>query len=116
MTPEEIIQYCLSKQYVTEETPFGPDTAVYKVCGKMFLLIGLDDPTSVNVKCNPEKAIEWREQYEEVQPGFHMNKTHWNTVSIVGRLSNRLIKEMIDLSYNEVVAGLPKKVRLSLFC
>ena len=77
----------------------------------MFLLVGLDQPDSFNVKCEPEKAVRLREEYEEVQPGYHMNKTHWNTVSIKGRLTDPQLKDMIDHSYELVVASLPKTKR-----
>ena len=114
MNIESIRDYCLAKAGVAETMPFGPDTLVFKVLDKMFLLIGLNDPDSFNVKCDPEKAVQLREQYDEVQPGYHMNKMHWNTVSIVGRLTDPQLKEMIDHSYALVVSALPKKTRESL--
>ena len=88
--------------------PFGPDTLVFKVLDKMFLLIGLNNPDSFNVKCDPEKAVRLSEEYEEVQPGYHMNKTHWNSVYIKGRLTEPQLKEMIDHSYDLVVSSLSK--------
>ncbi|MGZ5190494.1 MAG: MmcQ/YjbR family DNA-binding protein, partial [Flavisolibacter sp.] len=92
--------------------PFGPDTLVYKVSGKMFLLTGLDDAQlSFNVKCDPEKAVELREQYACVSPGYHMNKQHWNTIKVDGSLSARQLKEWIDHSYDLVKESLPKKLR-----
>ena len=88
--------------------PFGPDTLVFKVLDKMFLLISLNKPDSFNVKCDPEKAISLREEYDEVQPGYHMSKIHWNTVYFNGRLKEIQLQEMIDDSYALVVASLPK--------
>ena len=107
--------YCLSKPAVEETLPFGPDTLVFKVAGKVFLLAGLDnDPLSFNVKCDPDLAIELRERYDAVQPGYHMNKKHWNTVTVDGSVSGKLLKEWIDHSYELVVDSLPAKVRAEL--
>jgi predicted DNA-binding protein (MmcQ/YjbR family) len=101
--------YCTAKKGVEETLPFGPDTLVYKVMGKAFLLTGINGVVeSFNVKCDPDKAIELREQYDCVQPGYHMNKKHWNTISTQGT-SLKLMKEWIDHSYDLVVSGLPKK-------
>jgi predicted DNA-binding protein (MmcQ/YjbR family) len=108
MNIESLRNYCLTKLGVAETFPFGPETLVFKVLDKMFLLISLDKPDSFNVKCDPEKAILLREEYDEVQPGYHMSKIHWNTVNIKGRLTERQLKEIIDDSYNLVVASLPK--------
>lgn len=108
MNIESLREYCLLKPGVAETLPFGPDTLVFKVMDKMFLLVSLNNPESFNVKCDPEKAVILREEYEEVQPGYHMNKTHWNTVSIHGRLTESQLKEMIDHSYSLVVSSLPK--------
>ena len=91
MNIEEFRQYCLSKKGVTEEFPFGPDTLVFKVMGKMFALTNLDGDFSINLKCDPDLAIDLREQYPAVLPGYHMNKKHWNTIAIDGSLSNKLI-------------------------
>lgn len=103
MNIETIREYCLSKKDVEEGFPFGDDTLVFKVKSKIFLLIGLNNDTlQFNVKCNPEKAIELREQYNSVIPGYHMNKKHWNTILIDGSVSSKLIKEWIDDSYNLV--------------
>jgi predicted DNA-binding protein (MmcQ/YjbR family) len=97
---------------VTEEFPFDETTLVFKVMGKMFALTGLDESEfKVNLKCDPERAIELREQYDHITAGFHMNKKHWNTVKPDGSLSNELFKELIDHSYDLVVKGLPKKLR-----
>jgi predicted DNA-binding protein (MmcQ/YjbR family) len=105
---EELRDYCLQKPGVTETFPFGEDTLVFKVGDKIFLLTGLDSH-SINVKCDPEKAIELREQYSEVQPGYHMNKKHWNTVHTDGSLTNKQLRDMVDHSYELVFASLPKK-------
>ena len=114
MNIEEFRQYCLSKKGVTEEFPFGEDTLVYKVMGKMFALTDLVDALSVNLKCDPEKAIVLREEYPSVLPGYHMNKQHWNTVLIDGSISDNLIKEWIDHSYDLVVKSLTKKQQQEL--
>ena len=108
MNIETLRDYCLTKAHVEETFPFGEETLVFKVMDKIFLLTGLDQPDRFNVKCDPERALSLREEYEEVQPGYHMNKTHWNTVYINGRLSDQQLKEMIDHSYNLIVKSLPK--------
>ncbi len=116
MDIEILREYCLSKKAVEEGFPFGEDTLVFKVAGKLFLLTGLNsNPLQFNVKCDPEKALELRERYYAVQPGYHMNKKHWNTVVADGSLSSALIKEMIDDSYNLIVKSLPKNVRDQIF-
>ena len=98
---DEIREYCLSKPGVEEAQPFGPDVLVYKVKDKLFLLTGFDnDPVQFNVKCDPEKAIELREEFPDtVLPGYHMNKKHWNTVLVNGVLSTKQLRAMIDDSY-----------------
>lgn len=112
MNIEYLQNYCLAKPGVEETLPFGPDTLVYKVGGKMFLLTSLDsEEFQFNVKCDPDKAIELREQYDCVQPGYHMNKKHWNTITVDGSVSTALLKEWIDDSYNLVVESLPVKVK-----
>ena len=113
MDLEKIRSYCLKKKGVTETLPFDEETPVYKVMGKMFLLSNLTPPVSINIKCDPELAVEFRERYEAVTPGFHMNKTHWNTVLLDGTVPDKYIFEWIDMSYNLVVASLPRKVRES---
>jgi len=113
MDIESFRNYCLSKQMTSEHTPFGPDTLVFKVCGKMFALCDFEFE-SFNVKCSPELAIELREKYDEVQPGYHMNKKHWNTIQANGRLPDQLMRDWIDLSYDLVVKTLTIKQR-SLF-
>ncbi len=112
---EEFRTYCLAKKGVTEEFPFDESTLVFKVMGKVFALTGLDKiPFSVNLKCDPEYALELREQYPEVAPGYHMNKKHWNTVNFSGGLPTNLMTALIDHSYDLVVKGLPKKIRVTL--
>jgi predicted DNA-binding protein (MmcQ/YjbR family) len=109
---EELREYCISKALTTEETPFGPDTLVFKVLGKVFLLVGLDqvDELTFNVKCDPEYAIELREKYEHtVFPGYHMNKKHWNTVFANRQLSDQALRELIDHSFDLIVGSLSKK-------
>ncbi|MFM6975362.1 MAG: MmcQ/YjbR family DNA-binding protein [Sphingobacteriaceae bacterium] len=108
MDIESIRMYCLEKPGVTEGLPFGDSVLVFKVSGKMFLLLDLTGGETINVKCDPEKAQELRADFEEVQPGYHMNKTHWNTVFLKGRLTVQQIKAMIDDSYELIVASLPK--------
>jgi len=114
MNIETLRAYCLSKEGVTEGFPFDESTLVFKVMGKMFALTDLVDEFSINLKCDPEKAIELREMYASVQPGYHMSKKHWNTIYVDGSISDKLICEWIDDSYNLIVASLPAKVRNSM--
>jgi len=115
MDIESLREYCLAKPAVEEGFPFGETTLVFKVKGKLFLLVGLDRPVlQFNVKCDPEKAIEWREQFAAVQPGYHMNKRLWNTVIVDGSISNKILKEMVDDSYWLVIKSLPKKDQAGL--
>lgn len=108
MNIETLREYCLSKPGVEESLPFGPDTLVFKVSAKIFLLTGLNsDDLRFNVKCNPGKAVELREEYSCVLPGFHMNKKHWNTIVADGSVSNKQLKEWIDWSY-DLVTGKKK--------
>jgi predicted DNA-binding protein (MmcQ/YjbR family) len=111
MNIEELREYCIAKSCVTEGFPFDEETLVLKVYGKMFALISLSGDRSINLKCDPEKAIELRERYACVEPGYHMNKAHWNTVRIDGTVPDSLIKEWIDHSYQLVVASVPKSKR-----
>jgi predicted DNA-binding protein (MmcQ/YjbR family) len=104
MNIESLREYCLSKPGAEETLPFGPDTLVYKVGGKAFLLTGLDsEEFRFNVKCDPDKAIELREEFPCVLPGWHMNKKHWNTIVVDGSVSSKQLKEWIDHSYDLVV-------------
>ncbi|NJB87700.1 putative DNA-binding protein (MmcQ/YjbR family) [Lewinella marina] len=113
MNLETFRAYCLAKPATTESLPFGPDTLVLKVAGKMFALTGLDaEDFRINLKCEPQRAIELRERHPEIVPGYHMNKRHWNTVRVEqGQFTDAFVESLIDHSYDLVVAGLPKKVR-----
>jgi len=111
MNVETFREYCLAKKGVTEEFPFDENTLVFKVMGKIFALTNLEKSNfTINLKCEPEKAILLREQYKAVQPGYHMNKKHWNTI-YAENISDNLLKQWIDDSYRLVVAGLPKKYK-----
>ena len=112
MTFDTFRSYCLAKPHTTESMPFDEETLVFKVAGKMFALTDtMSLPLSVNLKCQPELALELRERYDAVRPGYHQNKKHWNTVVMDGTIPASELREMIDHSYDVVVAGLPKKVR-----
>ncbi|KJY46566.1 MmcQ-like protein [Streptomyces sp. NRRL S-444] len=114
MTPAELRAFCLGFNAAVEEFPFTPETSVFKVLGKMFALTSLDgEPLKVNLKCEPELAVRLREEHEAIAPGWHMNKRHWNTVT-VGALPDALVRELIEDSYDLVVAGLPRAERLRL--
>jgi predicted DNA-binding protein (MmcQ/YjbR family) len=107
--------YCLRKAGVSESTPFGEEHLVFKVGAKMFALLTLEEvPPTANLKCDPDRALELRDRYEEVRPGYHMNKKHWNTVELVGAIPEAELREMIDHSYELVVASLPKSARAAL--
>jgi predicted DNA-binding protein (MmcQ/YjbR family) len=109
---ESFREYCLAKPGATEGTPFGETVIVFKVGGKMFALAALDEvPTTVNLNCDPDLALELRDRYEEVRPGYHMNKKHWNTVELGSGVPDAEIKRMIDHSYELVVRSLAKKER-----
>lgn len=115
MDLETIRKYCLEKKSTTESFPFDNSTLVFKVRGKIFLLMGLNRlPLQFNVKCDPEKAEELREEYSSVIPAFHMNKKHWNTIILDGQISARLVREWIDESYALVIKSLPLKERKKL--
>lgn len=116
MNIEDFRTYCLSKKGVTEGFPFGEETLVFKVLNKMFAATNIEwDEFAVNLKCNPERAIELREQHPCIQPGYHMNKKHWNTVYFNdGTLSDDFLKALIDDSYDLVVQSMPKKMRENL--
>ncbi|MFN8255564.1 MAG: MmcQ/YjbR family DNA-binding protein [Bacteroidales bacterium] len=114
MNIEDFREYCIQKKGVTESFPFGDDTLVLKVGDKIFALANLNGPFTINLKCDPEKAIELRERYPSIRPGYHMNKQHWNTIEMDGSLPQKLVKEMIDLSYSLIYNKLPKSVKLRL--
>lgn len=115
MDIETFREYCLSKPGVDESFPFGEDTLVFKVMGKMFALTGLEaESFRVNLKCEPLRAVELREAHPQIQPGYHMNKKHWNTVDFEDGLPDALLAELIDHSYELVVKGLPKKLQQDL--
>jgi predicted DNA-binding protein (MmcQ/YjbR family) len=115
MNLETYYEYCLSKKRVTEHFPFDEDTLVFKVGGKMFALSSLSQwekgQPSVNLKCDPERAQELRAEYDDIQPGFHMSKTHWNTIAINASVPDVLVKELIDHSYELVFKSLTKKLQ-----
>jgi predicted DNA-binding protein (MmcQ/YjbR family) len=114
MNIESFREYCLSKPGTTESFPFDEQTLVFKVINKMFALTGLERvPFAVNLKCDPERAIELRGEYDDIQPGYHMSKKHWNTINCEGEVSEKFIKELIDHSYDLVWNSLPKKVRVA---
>ncbi len=109
MNIEEYRSYCLSLPGTEEKIPFGPGALVFFVMGKMYALVDLDDFSLINLKCDPLKAIELREEYEFVTPGYHMNKKHWNSIRLDRPVPVKLIKEWTRHSYDLVVAKLPKK-------
>ena len=113
MNIEAFRDYCLRKKGVEETFPFGEETLVFKVMGKMFALTGLDSAEfTVNLKCEPDWVIELREEHpDDISPGYHMNKQHWNTVQFEGGLDDSFLKKLVDHSYDLVVASLPKKTR-----
>lgn len=108
---DKIREYCLKKKAVSESFPFDNDTLVFKVGGKMFALLSLNSDFGLNLKCEPDKAINLREQFNDITPGYHMNKEHWNTLNLNGKLKPELIFELIDHSYNLVKNSLPLKVK-----
>ena len=114
MDIESFRNYCISKPFVTEEFPFDNNTLVFKVMGKMFALTNVEAFASINLKCDPEMAVVLRESFSSVLPGYHMNKKHWNTVMMDGSISDVLIKEWTDISFQLVVGKLPKKEREKL--
>ncbi len=114
MTLDSFRSHCLSKKGVTEELPFGPDTLVFKVSGKMFALTGLDDFERISLKVDPEVGATLREEFSAVVPAYHMNKMHWINVLMDGTIPDKLVKKWIDDSYALVVAGLPKKEQAKL--
>ena len=115
MDIQQLYEFCQSKKGVTEHFPFDEDVLVFKVGGKMFLLTSLKEFEAgnpfLNLKCDPDKAIELREQYEAVLPGYHMSKVHWNSVYLKGDVSNKMVIELINDSYDLVFKSLTKKVQ-----
>jgi predicted DNA-binding protein (MmcQ/YjbR family) len=114
MDLEEFRQRCLRKPGTTEELPFGPGALVFKVAGKMFALAHLDGFASVNLKCDPERAVQLREEHEGIRPGYHMNKKHWNTVRMDGSVKDALVVELLDHSYALVRSSLPRNMQARL--
>lgn len=114
MNIEDLRKYCLEKKGVTESFPFDETTLVFKVMGKMFALTDTKGQFSVNLKCDPEKALELRERYSSIQPGYHMNKKHWNTVYIDDCISDNILCKWIDDSYDLLIDSLSKKMKTEL--
>ncbi len=115
MTPDELRTYCLELNGAVEDFPFSPEVSVFKVGGKIFAICPLDEsPLRVSLKCEPELAVQLREAHQSVTPGYHLNKRHWNTVTLDGSLPERMVRDMIEDSYDLVVAGLPRRERLLL--
>jgi predicted DNA-binding protein (MmcQ/YjbR family) len=111
MNLEFVREYCLKKNGVTEDMPFDDEVLVFRIGGKIFALCDITHFESINLKCDPERAVELREKFNAITPGYHMNKKHWNTIASNGDLPNELYLELIDHSYNLVLQSLPKKVR-----
>lgn len=111
MTLADLQQHCASKPGVSWDTPFGPDVMVFRVMGKIYALAPIDSFDTLNLKCDPERAIELRERYAAITPGYHMNKKHWNTLDMTGDLPRKLVLELVDHSYDLVRASLPRKLR-----
>jgi predicted DNA-binding protein (MmcQ/YjbR family) len=111
----DVIALCLSLPAAEETTPFGPEALVYKVCGKMFAVTVPEDfPARINLKCDPQRAVELRDEYKGIKPGWHMNKKHWNTVMLDGSVPPKLVRELVEHSYQLVVEALPKKSKEAL--
>jgi predicted DNA-binding protein (MmcQ/YjbR family) len=107
--------WCLEQPGAVEEFPFGPEHSVFKVAGKMFALSGLERvPLEVSVKCEPELAVALRTSYDAIRPGYHLNKRHWNTITIDGRLEDQIVRDLIEDSYDLVVSAMPARVRQQL--
>jgi predicted DNA-binding protein (MmcQ/YjbR family) len=115
MDATELQRWCLRHAGAIEDFPFGPETSVFKVSGKMFALSGLErTPLEVSVKCEPELAVSLRDSYPAIRPGYHLNKRHWNTITLDGSLPDQLIRDLVEDSYDLVVSALPKRVREQL--
>jgi len=108
MNIEDLREYCLSKKGVTEDLPFGDDTLVFRLMNKIFVLANLEGDLQINLKCDPARAIELREEYPAIIPGYHMNKQHWNTLIMDGSLNRKLVFSLIDHSYDLIFDGFPK--------
>ncbi|WP_080057769.1 MmcQ/YjbR family DNA-binding protein [Spirosoma aerolatum] len=115
MNIETIRDYCIAKPGVTESFPFGGDALVFKVGGKMFALLATESqPTTINLKCDPERAVQLRDEHPAVAPGYHMNKSHWNTITVNGTVRTAELQEWIDHSYELVRKSLPKAIQAGL--
>jgi predicted DNA-binding protein (MmcQ/YjbR family) len=114
MNIESFRQYCISKKGTTEDLPFDENTLAFRVMGKIFALTDIDAFESVNLKCDPARALELRNQYQGIVPGYHMNKQHWNTVMIDSDVSDQLLCQLVDHSYDLIVNGLPRKLKAEL--
>jgi predicted DNA-binding protein (MmcQ/YjbR family) len=115
MKTEAIAAYLMRYPETTEEQPFGPNVDVYKVAGKIFAIVSPEEePPSISLKCDPVIALELRHEYDAVTPGYHLNKDHWNTITLNDSVPDRELKKMIAHSYEQVVAGLPKVLRLRI--
>ena len=116
MNVEDFRLYCLSKAGASEDLPFDDVTLTFKVGGKIFAITGLDNEVfEVNLKCDPDLAIQLREEYADVRPGYHMNKKHWNTVNFESGIPDSILYEMVDHSYDQVVKGLTRKIRSEIW-
>jgi predicted DNA-binding protein (MmcQ/YjbR family) len=112
VTASELRRFCLARPGATEEFPFGPEVSVFKVAGKIFALSGLDSrPLTVSAKCDPDLAEDLRRTYPAVRPGYHLNKRHWNTITLDGSLPDETVAQLLEDSYDLVVAGLPRAKR-----
>ena len=115
MDATELRRWCLQHAAAIEDFPFGPETSVFKVAGKMFALTALDrEPLAVSVKCEPDLAVELRHSYPAIRPGYHLNKRHWNTITLDGSLPDQFVRELIEDSYDLIVSALPKRLRQQL--
>jgi predicted DNA-binding protein (MmcQ/YjbR family) len=116
LNAETLRDFLLARRHATEETPFGPDHLVYKIAGrKLFAILSPEEvPVRVNLKCDPERALDLRDRHPAIQPGYHMNKKHWNTVLLDGSLPAPLIRDLVEHSYELVFGSLPKKVQREL--
>jgi len=114
MNAQAMLEWCRTRPGVTEETPFGPDTLVFKVAGRMFAATQVGEPTTVSLKCDPQFAEQLRAEHPAITPGYHMSKRHWNTIRLDGDLPPGLLEDLLGHSYTLVVDGLPKSVRESL--